>query len=384
MFDAIEQRRQETPGHRVDITVDARDKFRAAGTDAMLIRAGFSVEKPAYGADDLTGFTMTEVARACLRNAGARPNGNPLEMVGRAFTHSTSDFPMLLANIAHKSVLLGFEKASETWQQWCAIGSVSDFKIHTRVRAGELEDLEELPENAEYKYGTRKEEQEQYSIATYGKMFNLGRQTIINDDLGALTDIPREHGEAAARKIGDIAYSVLFANANMGDGKPLFDSSRNNRLGPWPWNIKNLGKVIEAMRKQKDIGGNRRLNIKPEYLIAPVSMETMLEQFFRSNLEGTQAKPNLINPFSGNYLKRIYEVRVDEHNETVEPGTIKNLMYFVGPKGKTVFVFFLNGNQRPYLETRNGWSVDGVEWKVRIDAGAKAMSPRALSELEVQ
>jgi hypothetical protein len=34
--------------------------------------------------------------------------------------------------------------------------------------------------------------------------------------------------------------------------------------------------------------------------------------------------------------------------------------------------------QRPYLETRDGWKVDGVEYKVRIDAGAKAVDWRAL------
>jgi hypothetical protein len=33
----------------------------------------------------------------------------------------------------------------------------------------------------------------------------------------------------------------------------------------------------------------------------------------------------------------------------------------------------------PYLESRNGFTVDGVEFKVRIDAGAKAMDWKALA-----
>ena len=40
--------------------------------------------------------------------------------------------------------------------------------------------------------------------------------------------------------------------------------------------------------------------------------------------------------------------------------------------------FFLNGIQTPYMETKQGWTVDGVEYKVRIDAGAKAMDWRGL------
>jgi hypothetical protein len=51
--------------------------------------------------------------------------------------------------------------------------------------------------------------------------------------------------------------------------------------------------------------------------------------------------------------------------------------YLLGPKGKTVKVFFLYGVEAPYLETKQGWNMDGVEYKVRIDVGAKAMDWRA-------
>ena len=32
----------------------------------------------------------------------------------------------------------------------------------------------------------------------------------------------------------------------------------------------------------------------------------------------------------------------------------------------------------PYLETRSGWTVDGTEYKVRIDVDAKAIDWRGL------
>ena len=44
----------------------------------------------------------------------------------------------------------------------------------------------------------------------------------------------------------------------------------------------------------------------------------------------------------------------------------------------TVEVAFLDGQQAPYLEEREGWNVDGVEYKVRIDAAAKALDFRGL------
>ena len=39
----------------------------------------------------------------------------------------------------------------------------------------------------------------------------------------------------------------------------------------------------------------------------------------------------------------------------------------------TVNVYYLNGNETPYMEQRQGWTVDGVEYKVRIDVAAKAV-----------
>jgi hypothetical protein len=360
-----EQRQESNPGFRAEMGETEQDKFRTAAQDALLFRAGLAEE----GADsDLAGYSLREMARECLVRSGGRASGQTMEMIGRALT--TSDFPLILANTAHKSLFAGYETADETWARWCATGSVSDFKTHTMVRAGETDDLEEVVENGEYKHGARSEAQEQYSVATYGKLFALSRQTIINDDLSALTDIPFAHGESAARKIGDVVYAVLTANAAMGDGVALFHSDHGNLPTAAALAIASLGAGVAKMKIQTDLSGKRRLNIRPRFLLAPVALELTAEQILTTTVEGTQAKPNLNNPYTGNYFERIYEPRLDDDSAKA--------WYLAGPKGKTVKVFFLNGVQKPYMETRNGWNVDGVEYKVRLDCGAKAMDWRAL------
>lgn len=356
----------ETPGFRAEMGDTDQEKFRAAVQDSLLFRAGIcTVEQ-----NDLASYSLRELARECLTRSGHNARGgNVIQMVGRAMT--SSDFPLILANTANKSLAEGYETADETWADWCATGSVSDFKTHTMVRAGETDDLEEVPDSGEYKHGIRSEAQEQYAIATYGKLFAISRQAIINDDLSALTDIPFQHGEAAARKVGDVAYVVLTGNAAMGDGIALFDADHGNLAGSAGVPaIATLGAGVAAMKIQKDIGGKRRLNIRPRFLVAPVALEVSTEQILKSSLEGTQAKPNLINPYSGNYFTRVYEPRLDDDSPKA--------WYLAGPKGKTIKVFFLNGNQKPYMETRNGWDVDGVEYKVRMDCGAKAVDWRAI------
>lgn len=370
MLAHLGKQRQDMPGVRMEMGADERDKFRAACVDSILLRGGVRVEKPAAGAGELRGLTLRELARDCLVRAGQNARGFALEMVGRALT--SSDFPYLLEDSARKSLAAGYETAAETWPVWCATGSVSDFKTHSKARASETEDLDEIQEHGEYKYGDMDESREQYQIATYGKMLSISRQAIINDDLGALTGIPGKHGEAVARKIGDIAYAVVTANGAMGDGVALFHAASHGNLassGAVP-SITTLAAAVKAMKLQKDIKELRRLNIRPQFFLAPVALEGSCEQLFRSTLEGTQSKPNMVNPYSGDYFTRVYEPRLDDDSATA--------WYLAGPQGKTITVYFLEGNQSPYLETRQGWNVDGVEFKVRIDAGAMAEDWRAL------
>lgn len=351
----------------VEIGADSRDKFRSAAEGALLIRSGRTVGEDLVrlGARDLAGFTLIEMARESLRMAGQPIYGDALDMIGRAFT--TSDFPLLLANVANKALLEGWETQEETWPAWVAEGSVSDFKTHTAVRPGEVDSLDEIGEEDEYKYGTRTEQQEQYKIATFGKLFGISRQTIINDDLAALADTPKEFGEAATRTVGDVVYAVLTANSAMGDGTSLFHANHANLAGAGgAVSVTTIGAAEVAMGLQKDIGGKRRLNIKPVFFLCPLTQKPVAEQFFTTPVIGTQASPNVSNIYAGAYFTRIYEPRLDDSSTTA--------WYLAARKGKTVKVFFLNGNKTPFLDTKQGWSRDGVEFKVRIDCGAKALS----------
>ena len=369
------------PGARATIGLDETDKFRAAAEGAIMIRSGMPVdmEKVAPGAQDLAGYSLVEFARHSLVLSNQSPSGSALQMVGRALT--TSDFPYLLANVANKSLWTGWEDAEETWQQWCATGSVSDFKTNYSPRVSEFTDLEEIPEDVEYKYGKRTEAQESYSIVTYGKLAAISRQSIINDDLNAITSKFMGMGEAAARKVGDLPIDVLTANAAMGDDVALFHATHanfvDNAAGAAP-GIATIAAGILAMGTQKDLQSLRRLNIRPVFLLAPKALEGTSEVFFMSDkfvdnstvATDSSFASTRVNPYSGKYFTRIYEGRLDDDDAAA--------WYLAARKGKTITIFFLNGEQKPYTETKQGWSVDGVEYKVRIDAGAKALDYRGL------
>lgn len=375
--------KEQNPGFRgIEMGKDEKDKFRAAADDALLLRAGMTVATPAAGAEDMRGYKLVRLAEECLRIAGKSIRGTEKEMVGRAMT--SSDFPYILANLATKSMQQAWEGTTETWRTWCGIGSVSDFKTYYDNAMSEHDDLEEIPDSGEIPYGSFTEKvPETYKAVSYAKKFRVTRVMMINDDMGALTEMPARRAEAAARKVGDVAYAVLIANGNMGDGHPIISETYHANDAATGFHgapgIVNLGEGIRAMGVQKDIKGLRRLNIRPEFFIAPKALEGLAEVFFKSDkfsdhstvaTDSTFASTRT-NPYSGAYFTRVYEARFDD--------TDAARWYLAAAKGKTIKVVFLNGVQAPLMEIRQpGFTIEGFEYLVSIDVGAYATDYRGL------
>jgi hypothetical protein len=384
-----EKSRASNPGAGVIIPgVEQINKFRAAAEDALMLRSGRTVEKPAPGSSELRGYTLPELARECLRVMGKDHRGSVKEMVGRALT--SSDFPNILANIANKSMQQGWDTAQETWPVWTGEGSVSDFKIHSDNGLSELDDLEEIPDSGEIKLGGFAEKApETYKIGSFGRKFKVTRVMIINDDMRAFTELPAKRTEAANRKIGDIVYGIVISNGNMGDGHAIFDATHHSNDAvsgvKGVVGVTTIAAGILAMGTHKDIAGKRRLNIPAKFFLAPKALEGSAEVFFRSekfadtNTIATDSSlaATRTNPYAGSYFTRVYEPRLDDDSP--------NAWYLVGPKGKTVKVVFLNGQKGPVLEMNQpGFSVEGFEYAVVIDVGAYAQDYRGLYRNEGQ
>jgi hypothetical protein len=363
---------QKMPGasYSVEPGRDERDKFCSAAEDSILIRLGQvqDVSKTAPGATELSTYSLRELARESLRIAGQSVKGNVLDLVGRALV--TSDLPYIMAAGANKMMLAGWAAQDTTYQMWCGIDSLPDFKTMNLVSLSEADDLDTIPEGAKYNHGDVRDIREQAYLATYGKIFAITRQSIINDDLNAMMRVPEAYGRAARRKINAIAYAVLTANAAMADGVALFHSIHANVGTGGAISKTTVGEAFKLMRLQKGLKGLEALNIIPKYLIAPVTQEATAEAFFNTIQIANDAGDVLINQYSGNRITRIYDPILDATDTTS--------WYMAAEKGMTVNVFFLQGQTEPYMEQQQGWNVDGTELKVRIDAAAKAVDYRGL------
>jgi hypothetical protein len=363
---------------RIESGQDAVDKYIRAAGISLAIRAGTVTDEERKAHDNsFAGFSLVELARHSLSLANIDSRSmSRMDLVGRAFT--TSDFPLILANVANKSMLKGYEEAPETWNVWAQTGNLSDFKQASRVNLSSFDSLDLVSEDGEYKYGQFSENGENITLATYGKLFAISRQAIINDDLGAFTRIPAAMGRGASRTVGDLAYGVITSNPLMSDGLALFsgtaigtDHGNLNLGGAAVISAASVGLARQGMARQTDSSGNAHaLNIRPKYLIVPMALEDtarvlMASEFNPSDLSSNNRAPN---PARGT-LEVVTDARLDVDSST-------RWYESAGQEFDTIEVAFLDGNQAPTLEQQNGWSIDGTEFKVRIDAAAAPMDFR--------
>lgn len=366
------------------VTADARDKFATGVEKALLAKAGMTGGER----NEYTGMTLREVARESIVMSGGKATfADPMAMVAAALgmgfrpvtmaagQHSTSDFVQILANVASKSMMRGYDEAEETFDAWTAKGSLVDFKPAKRVDLNLFPSLAEVPEGAEYTLGTIGDRGESIQLATYGKMFAITRQAIINDDLNAFTRIPMRMGRAAKRTIGNLAYAVLTDNAALSDAIALFHASHSNlaAAGGAP-SVTTLDAARSAMAKQKDPDGNAAaLNIRPKWFLVPVALEGVARTLMDAEKDPLATNANASKPNHVRGLATVVsDARLDANSATAWYLAADANMH------DTIEVAYLNGVEVPVMEQREGWNVDGVEFKVRIDAGVKALDFRGL------
>jgi HK97 family phage prohead protease len=356
----------------IQINRDEKEKFRSAVSDGLALRAGVKIETPSPGAEDFRRISLLDLCRTVLERDGQRVSysDDKTEIASRAF--STSDFPLLLSNLADKVLQAGYREAPATWRSWCATGSLSDFKEAYKLRMSEAPMLEPVYEGGEYKMADFKESEDTYKIGTWGKKFALTRQAIINDDLGAFTRIPALFGVASGRTINNTVYKLLLSNPVMKEtGKSLFSADHQNIGTPGALSVSTLTEARTKMRRQKGMRADPGvfLNLSPSILIIPPEIETKARQLLFSTADIGQANPAVINPFHGSL-------------EIVVDATLTNSTewYLVASSSiiDTMEVAFLDGVQNPVVEQQQGWNVDGVEYKVRLDFGVKVWDYRGI------
>lgn len=394
-------------GDAVRVTKSSDDKYFEAARDGLLMRAQtssriqrnlFEGQKPSEGAHDFSRLSLLRMAEAFMRRAGVNTDrfnspdiaraaiGDPKALARMSILrsdpayHTTGTFANLLLDASNKTLLAGYEEAPYTWNLWARqANSVDDFKNINRIRFSESPDLDMVPENTTYTEGVMTDSKESYKVEKFGKMFTVTWETVVNDDLDAISRIPAMHGNAARRTQNKKVYEVLTSNPTMGDSVALFGAhaSGSNTTGAAAApSVTTLNAAFLAMRKQTGLNTSAILNIVPRYLIVPVAYEATALELVNSisynaanNNEGVK---NIYGPGGPRNITVIGEPQLDAASSTVwymaaDPGQID-----------TVELSFLSGEESPVLESEWDFDKDCYKYKIRQTFGVKAIDWRGL------
>ncbi|WP_336801799.1 prohead protease/major capsid protein fusion protein [Kaistia sp. MMO-174] len=368
---------------RVEAQADEMEKRGAAIESALLHRSDPRTFELSAAGRDFRGYTLLEIGRECLERAGVRTRGlSKLEVAQRALElrsggmMSTSDFPGILANVATKTLRAAYEAAPQTFRPLVRETSVSDFKQVSRTQLGDAPGFEKVNEHGEFKRGSIGEGVEKYAVETYGRIVAITRQVIVNDDLEAFSRLPRQFGVQAANLESDLVWAQILGAYAMGDGKALFHADHGNLAGTnAAITVDSIGVGRLGMSKQTGIDGTTLLNIDPQYLVVPKSLQTKAEQFVGQIWAAKTADQV---PESLRSLTIIAEPRLDVGIPKLGIAGSATAWYLAAAISQIdlVELAYLEGQRGVFTETRQGFDVDGVEIKVRLDVGAKAIDWR--------
>jgi HK97 family phage prohead protease len=400
---------EQTPSTRsVEDTVGGgRDPFVTAGrTDvekmnegiqrALEVRAGMITGEEARkeAGNEFSGRRIADLMRVWAQRNGIKVNyptesamiGGILNEGRRLIATGTSDFAGIVANVAGKALLSGWEEAPGTWRQWCRIGSVNDFRRVNRTGLSGMDILDQIPERAEYKYGDAKDRTEYLTASNYGKLFSISRAALLADDIGAFTTIPRRMGRAADLTVNKTVIDLLCSASGVGptlnqDSTALFHANHNNYTatsGTPAVSTLEVGR--SAMARQTDPNNGMPLNIQPKYLLVPSALKSTASILVASEkdplgLASATGGATAPNPFY-NQLTVISDPYLDDSSHT--NGTVAWYLLADQNLHDTFEVAFVGGQQTPYMESRDGWTVDGVEYKVRVEFGVAALDYRGM------
>ncbi len=195
-------------------------------------------------------------------------------LIGRSGLHSTSDFPLILANVANKTLRAAYDTTPRTFTAWARQAVITDFKPVARNQLGGAPDLLRVPESGEFTYGTIGESREVYALVTYGRIVGITRQTLINDDLDAFTASPPPSAPPAADLESDLVYSIFSTNPNMADGNPLFHASHANLGTAGAISETTLAEAYRLFGNQRGLEG-RQISVLPRYIITPPGVRSV-------------------------------------------------------------------------------------------------------------
>jgi hypothetical protein len=308
---------------------------------------------------------FSDLAKRILQERGLSTLGSPTELLTRAM-HTTSDFSTLLSELFNKS-LLALRAAPSPIQQVFRRTSMADFRSRHILEVSDGPGLELIHEAGEVKFDTIEAKQlASYKLGSYAKGFGVSFQVLVNDDIGALSDLSAKITRGARAWFEGFLADTIISNPKLSDNKAVFHADHANlaSTGTAPTDTAIAAAKL-AIRKQVDASGNP-IGAQPRYILVgaqnEVVVDKLLAQLYPTNSSEAETAARGLIP--------VVEPRFDLRNHTA-------WYVFCSPDEAPVFEYAeLQGYEGPRVESRPGWNTLGTEFRVVWHCGAGAIDHR--------
>jgi phage major head subunit gpT-like protein len=204
-------------------------------------------------------------------------------------------------------------------------------------------------------------------------MLSIDRRDIINDDLGAITTVPRKLGRGSGLKINDAFWTTFMNNASF------FTAGNKNFISGATTGLSIDGLTLGETTFMDQVDGDGKpIGLMPAILLVPTAISALASQLFKS-LEmrdnTANARTPITNPHQGKY-----RVEVSRYlGNTSYTGNSTKAWYLISDPNDvpTIEVAFLNGQESPTIETADAdFNVLGIQMRGYHDFGVALQDPR--------
>ena len=361
----LEKRMAEAPSVPMNVmSEDGRKEMMRAIEDSLVLRLGGAVVDAHKDIDKFRGASLIDIARAVTGETGY----NNEKIAERAMV--SADFPNLLLGAGNRILMSEFDAAAASYKSFVVEVDVPDFRTNTDITRGGGGRLDKVLESGELKEKNLGEGAETWALESFGNQFVLTRKMIINDDLGAFTDMLGLFGEMAALTANGRVYDMImkrndFAAYAMADTVAIFHADHSN-LGSAALSATTLAAGRAAMRKHKGLDGKTALNVAPSYLIVGPDLEQTAYELVNSIAKVEDNKSSGV----ANYHNGALIVIVDAE--------ITGAQWFLSASRRAIKVGYLSGTGRRPTLKMNDSTLTKTVFEGVFDIGVVASDYRGL------
>lgn len=283
---------------------------------------------------------------------------------------STLSLPGILSDSAYKFLLEGWGGGEMVWESVTDFVSVRDFKQITQYKLSGNLKYEKVGPTGEVKHGQTSEGSYTVKADTYGKMFAISREHIINDDLNALAQIPRELGYGA----NDAFNEVFWTEWLGGDGGFFaYTSSGAMSASAALTTIAAAEAAFFALTKPN----GTPLGVVPNVMLVPNGSYRIAQSAMAAPVvTGGSTTVPVTNTFQGEY--KVVRSAFLSNSAFSGYSAVKWYLCVVRPGFAPIQTAFLNGQRAPMIESASAdFNTLGIQMRGVHDFGVNLFEARA-------